>query len=181
MRLLSDESGWRLDYSKMINVTLYLALWWIFHLNLLGCTSNFTKALSGSLYGLGKVSRKIRDVPFFTSFWRKKIGHWSPPSSSSPICLNIYSLWKVDKKFGQCPPPLSFGQNSKEQLLFSGGLPLLWQRLVHSGSLIGNLDSCSAHNVLFSSCCHSLSWSILLLSFLCLLCSLNWSVLSMMM
>ena len=29
----------------------------------------------------------------------------------------IYSLWKVDKKFGQGPPP-SFGQNPKEQLLF---------------------------------------------------------------
>ena len=30
----------------------------------------------------------------------------------------------MDKKFGQGPPPPSFGQNPKEQLLFSGNLPL---------------------------------------------------------
>ena len=48
-----------------------------------------------------------------------EIGQWSPPPSPFPNYTNIYSLWKVDKKFGQGPPP-SFGQNPEEQLLFFG-------------------------------------------------------------
>ena len=41
------------------------------------------------------------------AFWRKYSFYWPK-----------IHLWKGDKKFGQGPPPPSFGQNPKEHLLF---------------------------------------------------------------
>ena len=41
-------------------------------------------------------------------------------------------FWKVAKKFGQGPPPSSFGQNPKEQHFFSETLPL-YVALCHRG------------------------------------------------
>ena len=61
---------------------------------------------------------------FFERQCAKKFGQGSPPPSPSPNWPNIYSLWKVDKNFGQGPPPLIW-TNWIEQLFFSGDPPLL--------------------------------------------------------
>ena len=53
------------------------------------------------------------------SFYRKlfdhKIESWNP--SPSPNWPNIYSLWKVDKKFGQ-PPPLIWTKSTRTATFF---------------------------------------------------------------
>ena len=49
-------------------------------------------------------------------------------------------LWKGDKKFGQGPLPISFGQNPKEQQFFLWNPPLLWWEHLTLGSVINMLS-----------------------------------------
>ena len=108
----------------MVNTTLYSALWRIFHLNLLGGTSNLTTALSGSLYGLGKVSRKIGAVPFFFNpILQKKLGI-GLPLPPHPQFVSIYIVCeKWTKNLGSALPPFIWTKSKRTDTFFGRPSP----------------------------------------------------------
>ena len=74
--------------------------------------------------------------PFFWTPLCQKFGQGTSPPSPSPNWPNIYSLWKVDKKFGQgSPPPLIWTKSKRTATFFRETFPY-WENNTNSSFLL---------------------------------------------